>query len=126
MTIIIALLATFVLSILLIFQIMLIFGAPMGHYAWGGKHRVLTKELRLASVSTLLIYLGFIVIALSQAEIIHLIKPGTFLDVAVWAVAIYCYLGILVNGISRSRPERFVMTPTAATLAVLFTYLALA
>ena len=126
MTIIIALLATFSLTILLIFHILLIFGAPFGHYAWGGRHRVLPKELRLATVSTVAAYLAFIVIALSQAGIVQIIQPGVFLDFAVWAVAIYMYFGVLGNGLSTSRPERFVMVPVSATLAILFTYLALA
>ncbi|MFC6235597.1 hypothetical protein ACFPZL_10940, partial [Leucobacter soli] len=37
---------------------------------------------------------------------------------AAWAVFGYFVLGVLVNAISRSRPERFTMTPVSGVLAV--------
>ena len=35
-----ALALTVVLAALAIFQLALVFGAPLGHFAWGGQHRV--------------------------------------------------------------------------------------
>lgn len=44
---------------------------------------------------------------------------------AVWVLAEYFALGVLMNGISRSKPERLVMTPTALALAGTYLMLAL-
>jgi hypothetical protein len=40
--------------------------------------------------------------------------------VTAWVLAAYFALGVVMNGISRSLPERLTMTPTALTLAVLY------
>lgn len=42
-----------------------------------------------------------------------------------WVLAAYFTLGIVMNGISRSKPERLIMTPTAVILPALYLVLAL-
>ena len=42
-----------------------------------------------------------------------------------WVVVGFLTLGVLMNGISRSRPERFVMTPVVLVLALLALAIAL-
>jgi hypothetical protein len=37
----------------------------------------------------------------------------------VWMIVVYLSIGIVMNALSRSKPERFVMTPVAALLAAL-------
>ena len=44
---------------LAVFQIALAAGAPLGHLAWGGKHRVLPKGLRIASALSVGLYVLF-------------------------------------------------------------------
>jgi hypothetical protein len=44
--------------------------------------------------------------------------------VSMWVLTAYFALGVLMNGISRSRPERLIMTPTALVLAALYLILA--
>jgi hypothetical protein len=39
-------------------------------------------------------------------------------DVAIWVLAGYFLLGIGLNAVSRSRPERLVMTPVVLALTV--------
>ena len=48
--------------------------------------------------------------------------PGSVmvLDVGLWVMTGYLFLGVLMNAISRSKPERNVMTPVALVLAVCF------
>ncbi len=43
-----------------------------------------------------------------------------------WVVVAYFVLGIAMNAISRSKPERWAMVPVAAVLAVLSLLIALA
>lgn len=42
-----------------------------------------------------------------------------------WIVFAYFVLGILMNAVSRSRPERFTMVPVTIVLAVLSFFIAL-
>jgi preprotein translocase subunit SecG len=42
-----------------------------------------------------------------------------------WVMTAYFVLGVIMNGISRSKPERLIMTPTTAALAALYLVLAL-
>ncbi|WP_157524930.1 hypothetical protein [Microbacterium yannicii] len=44
-------------------------------------------------------------------------EPGIVARVATWVLFAYFAAGILLNGFSRSRPERHVMTPVTAVLA---------
>lgn len=115
----IAYLACGVLAALSLFQTALIFGAPIGHFAWGGTHRVLPMKLRIGSVVAVLLYGLFAVFILNKAGLMATLSAGVT-NVGVWAMTGYFALGIGMNAISRSKPERIVMTPVALVLAVLF------
>lgn len=122
----VAALATLILAGLTIFQLALIFKAPIGFLAWGGQHRVLPTKLRLASASSIVLYVLFAIVAISKAGVIEVFPEGLFLTIITWVLTVYFYLGILLNGMSPSKYERYIMTPIAATLAILFSYLAIA
>jgi hypothetical protein len=109
-----AIVASMILMGLAVFQIALIFGAPLGEFAWGGQHKVLPKKLRIASVSSIALYIIFAIIILSQVGIISTFQ-STF---GIWAVTIYMFLGIGMNAISRSKKERAAMTPLVTVLAI--------
>jgi hypothetical protein len=38
------------------FQVLLLFGVPLGRFAWGAQHRVLPMTLRVGSVMSVVIY----------------------------------------------------------------------
>lgn len=109
-----AIVASIILIGLAVFQLMLILGAPLGEYAWGGQHKVLPKKLRIASISSILIYIIFIALLLGNAEIIESFNS----TLGIWILTIYMFLGIGLNAISRSKKERAVMTPLVTVLAV--------
>jgi hypothetical protein len=104
------------LTLLAAFQIGLACGAPWGHFAWGGSHRVLPRRLRIGSVVSVLLYGVFAALLLSRAG--HLPGGGTVLvTVSIWVLFGYFVIGIGLNAISRSRPERWTMTPVCVMLA---------
>jgi hypothetical protein len=120
-----AILACALLATLAVFQGVLIAGAPLGHLAWGGQHRVLPAKLRIGSAISIALYTLFAYTALAQADLVPALVSGGFTAVAIWVLTAYFTLGALMNGISRSNPERLVMTPTALVLAALYLVLAL-
>ena len=125
MTTIAAYLFCAVLAALAVFQVLLIAGAPLGHFAWGGRTRVLPARLRWGSVVSILLYAAFAVVALERAKLINVIGSDGFIAVLMWVIAGYLLLGVLMNILSRSKPERYTMTPVALVLAGLALVLAL-
>ena len=105
MTPIAAWLACAMLAALAVFQAALVAGAPLGHFAWGGQNRVLPPNLRIGSVIAILLYAGFAAIILQGAGIVAWL-PAPVADIGIWVVLGYLVLGIPLNGISRSLPER--------------------
>jgi hypothetical protein len=109
---------TVVLAALAVFQLALAFGAPLGRFAWGGAHRVLPARLRIGSLVSIVVYAVIAVLALDRVDLIDVVPDGVS-TVGMWIVFGYFVLGIVMNAISRSKPERSTMTPVVAVLALL-------
>ena len=114
-----------ILGALAVFQIALIAGAPLGHFAWGGAHRVLPRKLRVGSLVSIVLYALIAFVLLERESVLNLLSLPAVERVAAWVVTAYFVIGIVMNAISRSRPERFVMTPVVLVLAVLSLLVAL-
>lgn len=119
-----ALALTVILALLAIFQVALALGAPLGRFAWGGQHRVLPARLRIGSAASILIYALIVVIAFDRLGAIDVFPDG-FSVIAMWVIFAYFTLGIFMNAISRSKPERYTMVPVTIVLSVLSLLIAL-
>jgi hypothetical protein len=111
-----AVLALVVLALLAMFQLALAFGAPLGRLAWGGQHRVLPSRLRVGSVVSVVLYAVFANGNRGPRCSIDVV-PDAVSGVGTWVLAAYFLLGVVMNAISRSIPERATMTPVSAVLA---------
>lgn len=115
---------TVILALLAVFQAALAAGVPWGHFAWGGQHRVLPRNLRVGSVSSIVIYALIAFVAWERAGMSSLL-PDIVAQVAMWVVFAYFTIGIALNAFSRSTPERVTMTPIVFVLALLSLLVAL-
>lgn len=113
-----AVLACLILAALGAFQIALAAGMPLGHYAWGGRHRVLPAGLRCGSVVSVGLYAAMGWVLLAEAGVASG-GPRPWTGPVTWILVAYFALGVAMNGASRSPPERRVMTPVALALAML-------
>jgi hypothetical protein len=120
----VALVGAVLLGCLAVLQLLLIAGAPLGRFAWGGQHVVLPSGLRVGSAVSIALY-GVFALLVLQAAGAGTVLPRGLVDVALWVLTGYFALGVAMNAASRSRPERLVMTPTVLTLAVVCLVLAL-
>jgi hypothetical protein len=111
-----AVVSLLLLAALAVFQVLLATGLPLGRFAWGGQYEVLPPRLRAGSAVSIALYAVFAVLVLEAAGALDLLPDGVA-AVAIWVLAGYFVLGIGLNAISRSRPERLVMTPVVAVLA---------
>jgi hypothetical protein len=107
------------LAALAVFQVLLVFGAPLGRFAWGGQHRVLPQAQRVGSGVSVLIYVLIAAVVATRAGMVSIDVPDAVVEVAMWVLVGYFVLGIGLNLASRSTPERLVMSPLCAVLGVL-------
>ena len=110
MIIVAAVLVSVLLAGLTVFQVALVAGAPLGHLAWGGQHRVLPTAYRVGSAVSVVVYALIAWLVWRAVD-----QPD---DPWIWVVTGYFGLGVLMNAASRSRAERMVMTPVALLLAL--------
>jgi hypothetical protein len=113
-----------VLAGLAVFQAFLVAGRPWGRFAWGGRHDVLPTGLRIGSAVNIAVYVLVGVLVLSAAGALAVLPDGV-VGVAIWVLVGFFGLGIAMNAISRSRPERLVMTPLVLVLTAVCLVLAL-
>ena len=117
--------AAAVLTLLIILQLLLALGLPLGHLAWGGEYRVLPKKLRVSSAAAIpvLVCAGWIVLARAD-----LLPPGSgtgIVKLMTWVFGAYFAFNTLGNLASKSDLEQRIMTPTSLLLVVSFVLVAL-
>ncbi|WP_311212386.1 hypothetical protein [Arthrobacter sp. WCS2018Hpa-7] len=74
---------------------------------------------------SILLYALFGYTALAQSGLVPVLVSQPFTAVFMWVLTAYFTVGVAMNAISRSKAERFVMTPVALVLALLFLLLSL-
>ena len=112
--------ATIVLGGLVCFQLLLVIGLPYGKAAWGGKHTRLPAGLRIASLFSAAILALAAIIVLERSGVLSIINYPTLVTYGVWIFTVFFALNTVMNFVSRSRPEKCIMTPTAAVLCLCF------
>ncbi|SDB82592.1 hypothetical protein GA0111570_10420 [Raineyella antarctica] len=122
---VVALVLTGALVVLVLFQVALALGAPWGRFAWGGSAGALPVGLRIVSAASALVYAVIAGLALDLAGALDLL-PNKLSHVGIWVAADLLPLGVVLNALSRSRPQRLVMVPVSVVLVALTFVVALA
>ena len=121
-----AIVAVFLLGVIVVFQAALALGAPWGAAAWGGQNPgVLPTRLRVASgITALVIYPLIALVILAAAGLIDDAWVPVDRGVAMWVLAGFLALGALLNLVSRSPRER-IWGPVALAIAICCAIIAL-
>lgn len=101
---------------MVVFQLLLAVGLPIGHLAWGGRHSKLPMYLRLVSTLSAFLFIYGIIMVLERAQIIQLLDAPGVPSTSVWILAALFGLSIIGNLNSESDTERKIMTPVATLL----------
>ena len=120
-----ALAATVILGCVIIFQLLLAAGLPLGRGAWGGQHTVLPARLRLGSLAAAVILGVAAWVVLTRAGLVGGDSRSAIIGVATWVFAAFFVFNTLGNLVSKSPIERKVMTPATLILVVCFALVAL-
>ena len=116
----IAILGASTFSVVIILSILLICGLPLGELTMGGQYKIFPKKLRIVLVLQLALQIFFVVIILQMRGIIPLWFSKNVTKIIWIVMAVYLSLNTVMNCISRSKKEKFIMTPLSLISAICF------
>ena len=121
-----AIIGSIAFLIVIVLSILIIMGLPLGELTMGGQYKVFPKKLRAVLISQLLLQIFFLIILLQKGEIIPLWFSYNTTKIISIVMAIYLSLNTLMNLVSKSKKEKYIMTPLSLITAVCFWIVALA
>ena len=112
----IAIIGASVFSIVSVLSFLIICGLPLGELTMGGQYKVFPKKLRIILVMQLILQIFFVVIILQMGRFIPFWFSESTTKIICIVMAVYLSLNTVMNFISKSRKERYIMTPLSACL----------
>ena len=107
-------------GIIAIMTVLVACGLPLGEFTMGGQHKILPKNLRVAAVISVAIQIFAMIIILQAGGFIPLWFSFKVTKYICFFFAAYLSLNTIMNMISKSRKERFVMTPLSLIAGICF------
>lgn len=107
-------------SIVIVLSILIICGLPLGELTMGGQYKVFPKKLRIILVIQLILQVFFVVIILQIGGIVPLWFSGKVTRIIGIAMAVYLSLNTVMNFVSKSKKEKYIMTPLSLISAICF------
>lgn len=107
-------------SIVIILSILIICGLPLGELTMGGQYKVFPPKLKIVLVTQLILQLFFVIILLQMGEFIPLWFSYNVTKIIGIVMAIYLSINTVMNLISKSKKEKFIMTPLSFVSAICF------
>ena len=116
----VAIIGASVFSIVIVLSFLIICGLPLGELTMGGQYKVFPKKLRIILVTQLILQIFFVVIILQMGGFISLWFSSKVTKIICIVMAIYLSLNTFMNCVSKSKKEKYVMTPLSAISAICF------
>lgn len=107
-------------SIITIMTIMLVCGLPLGEFTMGGQPKVLPKNLRIIAAGSIILQLFAIVIVLQAGGHMDMWFSGKVTRIICYIYCAYLIINTFMNSVSRSKKEKYVMTPMSSISAICF------
>lgn len=116
----VAIIGACLLSIVIILSILLLCGLPLGELTMGGQYKVIPQKLRFLMVTQLFLQIFFVIIILQTGGIIPLWFSENVTRIICIVMAGYLSLNTVMNFISKSKKEKYIMTPLSLITAICF------
>lgn len=116
----VAIIGSSVFSVVIVLSFLIICGLPLGELTMGGQYKVFPKKLRIVLVTQLILQIFFVVIILQMGGFIPLWFSDNVTKIICVVMAIYLSLNTFMNFVSKSKKEKYVMTPLSAISAICF------
>ena len=106
-----------------IIAVMIVFvvcGLPLGEFTMGGQHKILPKKFRVVAVISVAIQIFAMIIILQAGGFISLWLSFKVTKYICFFFAAYLSLNTIINMISKSKKEKYVMTPLSLIAGICF------
>lgn len=107
-------------SVVIILSVLLICGLPLGELTMGGQYKVYPGKLRIVLVVQLLLQAFFVITILQAGGIMPLWFSENVTRIICIIMAVYLSLNTIMNFISKSKKEKYIMTPLSLLTAICF------
>lgn len=107
-------------SIVIIMSVLIILGLPLGEFTMGGKYKVYPKNLRVILLSQLILQVWFVITILQLGGYFSLWFSKNVTKIIGIIMSVYLSINTLMNLFSKSKKEKYCMTPISTIAAVCF------
>ena len=111
---------TVLLLAVAVMEILLIIGLPLGEFTMGGRYKVLPPLYRIFAVSSVILQLFGAAMILQGAGLMNMWFSDKIVKIICFVFAGFFAVNTVMNIISPSKKEKYVMTPLAAIEAICF------
>ncbi len=103
-----------------VMEILLIAELPLGEFTMGGRHKVLPPLYRIFAASSVILQLFGAVVILQGGGLMNMWFAGKVIKIICFVFVGFFAVNTVMNLISPSKKEKYVMTPLAAVEACCF------
>ena len=107
-------------GVIAIMTVLVACGLPLGEFTMGGQHKILPKKFRVMAVISVAIQIFAMIIILQAGGFISLWLSFKVTKYICFFFAAYLSLNTIMNMISKSRKEKYVMTPLSLIAGICF------
>lgn len=107
-------------SVVIILSILIIIGLPLGELTMGGKYKIFPKKLRIVLFIQLFLQVFFVIIILQKGDILPLWFSYNTTKIICISMSIYLTINVILNLFSKSKKEKYIMTPLSLIAAICF------
>ncbi|MBO0993690.1 DUF308 domain-containing protein [Bacillus sp. SD088] len=114
------LMGAFIFGCITLFTLLVTLGTPLGEFTLGGKYKILPTRMRITSGISLIVQIIAIITILVAGGIIAISFPFNAERVLCIFFGCYLLLNTVLNAISSSKKERYLMTPLSLLSSICF------
>ena len=107
-------------GVIAIMTVLVACGLPLGEFTMGGQHKILPNKFRVMAVISVAIQIFAMIIILQAGGFIPLCLSFKLTKYICFFFAAYLSLNTIMNMISKSRKEKYVMTPLSLIAGICF------
>ena len=116
----VAIIGAIAFSVVIILSVLIICGLPLGELTMGGQYKVFPKKLRLVLVTQLILQIFFVIVILQMGGFLSLWFSQKVTKIICIVMAAYLSLNTIMNFVSKSKKEKYIMTPLSFVAAICF------
>ena len=115
-----SLLGSILFLVIAVMTVLVACGLPLGEFTMGGQHKILPKKFRIMAIVSVVIQVFAVVIVLQAGGFIPLWFSFKTTKYICFFFTAYLSLNTIMNLSSKSKKEKYVMTPLSLIASISF------